>query len=446
VKPSPHGTEWGLGGTCVNVGCIPKKLYHTSAIYGELIDEAVEYGWKVKKESHDWTKLVYAIQDHIAGLNFKYEADLMSKEIEYINALGSFVDAHTVETTDADGNKTTITSDKFVIAVGGRPNYPKIPGAELGITSDDIFSRETPPGKTLVVGGSYVALECAGFIGGLGYDVSVMVRSIVLRGFDRECAEMIKDYMAKHKIKFLNPAEPIAVKKTEKGLLVEYEIGDPKNRQKKSEVFDTVLWAIGRTPSTKDLNLEKVGVKVDPKTQKIIVDDTEKTSVDNIYAIGDVIAGGLELTPVAILAGKLLAGRLFNKKGYTPKMDYVNVPTTVFTPLEYGSVGLHEEAAIKKYGEKNLVIYKKKFNVLERQIPHREDMAFMKLICNAKDKERVLGFHYLGPNAGEITQAVGIAIKLGATKHDFDMTVGIHPTIAETMTKLELGVTEDTGC
>jgi pyruvate/2-oxoglutarate dehydrogenase complex dihydrolipoamide dehydrogenase (E3) component len=307
---------------------------------------------------------------------------------------------------------------------------------------------EKAPGKTLVVGAAYVALECAGFLTGLGFDVTVMVRSVVLRGFDRECANKIQQYMKEKGTKFLQPAEPLSVKKGENGLIVKYFVRDEKDLEKVTEyedTFDTVLFAIGRRPETKRLNLDKIGVKLDA-SGKIIVNEYEQTTVDNIYAIGDVIKGGLELTPVAIKACQLLADRLFNKNTTNPKMDYVNVPTTVFTPLEYGSCGLSEEAAKQKYGAENLVIYKKTYTVLEYTVPYREDKAFIKLICNAKDNERVVGFHILSPNAGEITQAVGIAIKLGATKKDFDSTIGIHPTVAETMTKLELGVEEETGC
>jgi thioredoxin/glutathione reductase (selenoprotein) len=450
VTPTPRGFSWGLGGTCVNVGCIPKKLFHTSALYREIVNDAKSYGWDLPDTPKlNWEQLVAGVQDHICSTNWKYETDLRRNKIKYINALGSLVDAHTIETTDYEGQKSTITADKIVIAVGGRPVYPEIPGAkEYGVTSDDIFALEKPPGKTLVIGAAYVALECAGFLTGLGYDVTVMVRSIVLRGFDRECANKIQQHMKEKGTKFLQPAEPLSVKKGDNGLVVKYFVRDEKDLEKVTEhedTFDTVLFAIGRRPETKRLNLDKIGVKLDA-SGKIIVNEYEQTSVDNIFAIGDVIKGGLELTPVAIKAGQLLADRLFNINTTKPKMDYVNVPTTVFTPLEYGSCGLSEEAAKQKFGTENLVIYKKTFTVLEYTVPYREEKGFIKLICNAKDNERVVGFHILSPNAGEITQAIGIAMKLGATKEDFDSTIGIHPTVAEVMTKLELGVEEETGC
>jgi thioredoxin reductase (NADPH) len=225
--------------------------------------------------------------------------------------------------------------------VGGRPQYPGIPGdKEFGITSDDIFSLKNPPGKTLVVGASYVALECAGFLTALGYDTTVMVRSILLRGFDQDMANRIGAYMENHGTKFIRGTVPTKIEKPDPNgkTIVTYEV----DGQTIQAEYDTVLFAIGRYALTKELNLDKVGIRVE-SNGKIKVSDTEQTEVSHIYAIGDVIYGKLELTPVAIKAGKLLAYRLFG--GATEKMDYINVPTTVFTPLEYGSCGYSEEEA-----------------------------------------------------------------------------------------------------
>ena len=203
------------------------------------------------------------------------------------------------------------------------------------------------------------------------------------------------------------------------------------------------MMAIGRYSDTEKLGLEKCGVKVNKKGQ-LIVNEYEQTSSPHIYGIGDVIEGGLELTPVAIAAGKLLAERLYKENG-SRKMDYINVPTTVFTPSEYGACGYSEEKANETFGKENIIIYKKNCNILEHALPHRLDQAFFKLVC-LKENEQVIGFHYVGPNAGEVTQGIAIAMKLKATKEDFDNTIGIHPTVAENYTKLEFGVTEDTGC
>ncbi|KAL9649096.1 hypothetical protein ABK040_008473 [Willaertia magna] len=451
VKPSPQGTTWGLGGTCVNVGCIPKKLMHTAALIGDRIQDSVRYGWNVIKEEsfirkpvHSWETLVETVQNHVHGLNFKYKIDLKKRGIDYHNLYATFIDAHTIEGKRGDsGEGKKFTARRFCIAVGGRPLIPDIPGAkEYCISSDDVFSMEKEPGKTLVIGASYVALECAGFLHGIGYDTTVMIRSIPLRGFDRECSDKIVEDMSNHGVKFLQPFSPLRIEKLENGrLLVEYE--NNNTHEKSTEEFDTVLAATGRYALTGSLNLEQIGVKTN-NLGKIFVNEYEQSSVAHIYAIGDVIANGLELTPVAIKAGRMLAARLYNSS--PKKMDYEKVPTTVFTPIEYGSCGLTEEEAIKRYGVDNIRIYKKNFYVLEYEPPERESKAFTKIICNLLDEERVIGFHYVGPNAGEVTQGFAVAIKLRATKDDIDDTVGIHPTCAETICKLELGVTEDTGC
>jgi len=433
VKPSPQGTTWGLGGTCVNVGCIPKKLFHTAGILGESLHDAESYGWSVPtKGPHDWAKLVDAVQDYISSLNFGYRTELREKSVTYLNVLGSFVDPHTLECVDKRSKRTRITAKYIVIAVGGRPRQLDIPGREHVISSDDIFSLATPPGKTLCVGASYVSLECAGFLNALGYDTTVMVRSIILRGFDKMSAEMIDEHMVRKGVKFIREALPTSIVKQEDGrLLVTYTgaggvVG--------TEVFDTVLSAIGRYADVEGLNLPAAGVVVGKDGKLTCVN--EQTNVPNIFAIGDVISKAPELTPVAIKAGRLLAARLF--AGSTALMDYKMVPTTVFTPLEYGCVGLSEEEAIEKYGEDRVESFLSGFMPLEWKLTdHRaSDTAYAKLVCDKEDNLRVLGFHVLGPNAGEITQGFAVAVKLGATYHTFCDTVGIQPTTAEEFTTL----------
>jgi pyruvate/2-oxoglutarate dehydrogenase complex dihydrolipoamide dehydrogenase (E3) component len=284
------------------------------------------------------------------------------------------------------------------------------------------------PGKTLVIGASYVALECAGFLTALGYDTTVMVRSILLRGFDQDMANRIGSYMESHHTKFIKGSVPTKLEKPEPNgkILVSYE----QDGQVKQEEYDTVLFAIGRYALTKELNLESTGIRTE-SNGKIKVTDDEQTEVPNIYAIGDVIYGKLELTPVAIKAGKLLAYRLFG--GKTEKMDYVNVPTTVFTPLEYGCCGLSEEDAQAKYGAENISTYHTEFRPLEWSYnkSRPEGECYVKVLVNKLDNERVVGFHICAPNAGEITQGIGIAMKCGVTKELLDSCVGIHPTIAE---------------
>mmetsp|Transcript_8169 Transcript_8169/g.13207 ORF Transcript_8169/g.13207 Transcript_8169/m.13207 type:complete len:506 (+) Transcript_8169:863-2380(+) len=438
VTPSPPGTTWGLGGTCVNVGCIPKKLFHQASELSKYHDDAAHYGWKIGDgtKSHDWTTLVTAVQNHIGSLNWGYRVQLREKKVDYFNALASFVDQNTIKAIDKKGMQKAYTAQHFVIAVGTRPKYPDIPGAiEYGITSDDLFSLQTPPGKTLVVGASYVALECAGFLTSLGYQTKVMARSIFLRGFDQELAEMIALYMEDHGTGMIRQCIPTRLDKlpsgrinvTFKHLLSGIEL---------HEEFDTVLFAIGREAVTGRLNLDAVHVKYDLTSMKIPATN-EQTNVPNIFAIGDVLLGRPELTPVAIQAGKLLARRI--TAASDARMDYDNVPTTVFTPLEYGCCGSSEEDAITRYGEENVEVYHSFFKPLEWTVAEREDnRCFAKIIVHVPDNNRVVGFHILSPNAGEVTQGYAVAMRCGLTKEQLDSTIGIHPTIAEEFTTLRI--------
>lgn len=450
VVPTPTGTQWGLGGTCVNVGCIPKKLMHQSALLGEALSESRDFGWATpEKIAHSWETMKNNIQDHIGSLNWAYRVELRDKKVEYINAYGEFIDEHKLLLTKKNKKTQEITAKNIVIAVGGRPKYPEglIGAEENTITSDDLFSLSYSPGKTLCVGASYVSLECAGFLKGIGLDVTVMVRSILLRGFDQQMADKIGEYMEKHGVKFIRsavPTEIVKVKAPEEGVapgeyIVKYKTNDGKILE---ETYNTVVLAVGREACTDKLNLDKAGVKVNPKNKKVLT-TFEQTNVDHIYAIGDAIdetsagTNATELTPVAIQAGQLLGKRIFGNSDV--KMDYYNVPTTVFTPLEYGAIGYSEEDAIAKFGEENIEVYHQNFWPLEWTVAHKpHDVCYAKLICNKADKERVVGFHVAGPNAGEITQGYAIALKLRATKNDFNNVIGIHPTNSEIFTTMNI--------
>jgi thioredoxin/glutathione reductase (selenoprotein) len=451
VKPSPAGSKWGLGGTCVNVGCIPKKLMHNAALLAESSKvDAPHYGIGVTPETeeawmgmsqdnvakdHSWDTLKNNVQNHIRGLNFKYRVDLREKEVTYLNQLGSFLDEHTLETVDKKGNKGTVTFSRCLIAVGGRPTPVSCEGGELAISSDDVFAMDADPGKVLCVGASYISLECAGFLRGIGKDVTVAVRSILLRGFDRECADLIGTYMKKEGINFREKVVPSKLEKTDDGR-IKCTFSDGT-----SDVYDTVLGAIGRSGDTGKLKLSNVGIAVNPKNDKISA-KFEQTSTPNIYAIGDVMDGCPELTPVAIHAGKALSRRLFG--GSSAPMDYRNVCTTVFTPIEYSTVGYSEDDAFAEFGKENCVVYHKYFVPLEWSIsPTRgHHQGFCKAIVD-KFTNKVLGLHYLGPNAGEVMQGFGTAMKLGCTFEDIVETVGIHPTTAEEITTLT--ITKDSG-
>jgi len=451
VQETPQGTRWGLGGTCVNVGCIPKKLFHRAALLRENLSDARALGWNpgppgepAGPDTNDWGKLTGEVQNHIGSLNFGYRVQLREKKVEYINAFGRFVGPNTIEATKRNGKTVTLTGANFVVAVGGRPRYLGVPGdKELCLTSDDLFQLPKAPGKTLVVGASYIALECAGFLTGLGYDTHVMARSIFLRGFDQEVAEHIGKYMERHGTTMIRGCVPTSFEKD--GDRIKATWKNTEHGFESSNSYDTVLLAVGRDACTADLGLDKAGVKVNPRNGKIDCGEGEQTNVPHIYAIGDVLDGRPELTPVAIKAGKRLAARLFG--GSTTPMDYDTVATTVFTPLEYGCIGLSEEDAKAKYGDEDVEVYHSYLKPLEWTINHaehngvavREDnQCFAKIVVHISDSERVVGLHYVGPDAGEITQGFAVAIKMGATKKDFDDTVGIHPTVAEEFTIMDV--------
>jgi len=272
VKPTPVGTTWGIGGTCVNVGCIPKKLMHQAALLGTALKDAPSFGWNNDaKTTHDWPVMVEAIQDYIKSLNWGYRVALKDGNVTYLNEFAEFVDPHTINATDKKGKSHQIKAKGFIIAVGGRPRYPDIPGArEFGITSDDIFSLKNNPGTTVIIGASYIALECAGFLAGLGIDVTVLVRSILLRGFDRQIAELIGDHMKTHGVRILTGWLPTEVEMVEQGTAdtrsvymvkaTETETGGQLEMK-----CHTVVFAIGRDPCTANLQLEKTGVKMSQK-------------------------------------------------------------------------------------------------------------------------------------------------------------------------------------
>ena len=450
VKPSPRGSAWGLGGTCVNVGCIPKKLMHNATLLGEALEDARAYGWALPPRealTHDWAKMVGAVQDHISSLNFGYRVALREKAVEYKNALGAFKDAHTLVLTDKKGKTSEVRARRFIIATGGRPNALDVPGGEHAISSDDIFSLPASPGKTLVVGASYIALECGGFLAGLGCDTTILVRSILLRGFDQNIAERIGDNMAEaHGVKFVRPAVPKAIEKLASGRLrVTWAHAD--TGAEAADEFDTVFVATGRGADTKGLNLGAAGVAVDKSGKVPTV--AEQTNVPHIYAIGDVVLGMPELTPVAIAAGKLLARRLYG--GSAEGMDYERIATTVFTPLEYGCVGLSEEAAIAAFGADNVDVFHSAFTPLEWAVVESrpQNKCYAKLVVHKVDAGRIVGFHILGPNAGEVTQGWAAAVRMGATYDSFCSTVGIHPTVSEEFTTLTVnkasGASEEKG-
>ncbi|XKL63005.1 hypothetical protein PGB90_005369 [Kerria lacca] len=449
VEPSPRGSKWGIGGTCVNVGCIPKKLMHQAALLGEAIRHAKAFGWElVEPNTSDldevkcnWSKLIAAIQNHIKSVNWTTKVSLRTNNVKYENAQARFENEHTIIGRTKEGSEFKIRGDNIVIAVGLRPIYPDFPGAlEFCITSDDIFSLKEAPGKTVIIGAGYIGLECGGFLNKLGFDVSIMIRSVPLRGFDQQMASLVVKEMEENGVKFLFKCIPHSVTKQSNGKLLvrwRYVTAEENDIEAyKEEEFDTVLLAVGRQSLADEIALREVGVHYNLRNKKIF-SENEQTNVPNIYAVGDVLEGKPELTPVAIQAGKLLASRLFNN---TKKlMDYDNVATTVFTPLEYGCVGLSEETAVKRFGEENIEVYHTYYKPTEFFIPGKNNgNCYLKVICMRELPRIILGIHFVGPNAGEVIQGYAAAVKAGITYDTLENTVGIHPTVSEEFTRLSV--------
>uniref|UniRef100_A0A674DRP5 thioredoxin-disulfide reductase (NADPH) n=1 Tax=Salmo trutta TaxID=8032 RepID=A0A674DRP5_SALTR len=434
VVPTPKGNTWGLGGTCVNVGCIPKKLMHQTALLGTSIQDACKFGWELPEETvkHNWETMKTAVNNYIGSLNWGYRVALRDKNVNYVNSYAEFIESHKIKATNKRGKETFHTAAKFILATGERPRYLGIPGdKEYCITSDDLFSLPHCPGKTLVIGASYVALECGGFLAGLGLDVTVMVRSILLRGFDQDMANRAGKHMEEHGVKFLRKYVPVKVEELEAGTPGRLKV-TAKSTEGDETIegeYNTVLIAVGRDACTGKIGLDQAGVKVNPKNGKIPVNDEEQTNVPHIYAIGDILEGKWELTPVAIQAGKLLARRLYAGASLKVivRQRAFNLPPRKFSPL------------INK-----IHVYHSLFWPLEFTVPNRDNnKCYSKIICNKLDNDRVIGFHYLGPNAGEVTQGYGVAMKCGLTKEQLDNTIGIHPTCAEIFTTME--VTKSSG-
>uniref|UniRef100_A0A8C1J424 Thioredoxin reductase 2 n=2 Tax=Cyprinus carpio TaxID=7962 RepID=A0A8C1J424_CYPCA len=405
VEPSLKGTKWGLGGTCVNVGCIPKKLMHQAALLGTAVKDARKYGWQIPESlSHDWSTMAEAVQNHVKSLNWGHRVQLQDKKVKYLNMKGSLVDTHTIRAVNGKGKE--------------------VPGAmEFGITSDDVFWLKESPKKTLVVGASYVALECAGFLTGIGLDTTVMVRSIALRGFDQQMSGLVTDYMEAYGTKFSWKCTPKSIEKLPSGLL-RVTWMDLNTKEEHQDTFNSVLWAVGRASETKTLNLEKVGVEINKETGKIIVATDEATSVPNIFAIGDIAEGRPELTPTAIKAGKLLARRLVGHS--TELMNYDNV-----------SLLLHAYAFILV--RSLFLVYHAFYKPLEFTVAERDaTQCYIKVVCLREGDQRVLGMHFTGPNAGEVTQGFSLGFQCGLTYEHLRNTVGIHPTCAEELIKLNI--------
>ena len=399
-----------FGGTSVNVGCIPKKLFSYAAHFRDELKDAADFGWSVAEPSFDWRKLVANKDREIDRLNGIYERILVNAGVTIFRDRAVVLDSHSVSL----GGKT-FSAKHILVATGSWPQKPTIPGAELAITSNEAFSLGKLPGRALVVGGGYIAVEFASIFNGLGVATTLAYRGTqLLRGFDADLGTRLGEEMGKKGVSVLLRKNP---SKIEKGLNVTFEDGS-------TDKFDLVMFATGRVPNTANLGLEAAGVKL-AADGAIAVDNYSKSSVDSIHAIGDV-TNRLNLTPVATSEGMALAKTLFGGKP-TP-VDHENVPTAVFANPNLGTVGLSEAKARERFGKVD--IYKTAFRSLKHTMGASEEKIFMKLVVDAAS-QRIVGAHMLGPDAGEVIQGIAIAVKLGATKAQFDATIGIHPTAAE---------------
>jgi glutathione reductase (NADPH) len=403
-----------FGGTCVNVGCIPKKLFSYAAHFREDFEIAEGFGWSAQNLRFDWSTLLANKDREIARLNGVYERVLSLAGAEILRGRAALRGPHEVE---INGKK--ITSKHILVATGSWPVLPRIPGREHAITSNEAFHLERLPARALVVGGGYIALEFASIFHGLGVDTTLSYRGKrLLRGFDAEMGERIAEEMKAKGVKLHFGGEPVAIaRRADASLEVAYSDGPHQDT-------DLVLFATGRRPNTANLGLEEAGVKLSVDGA-IVVDKYSNSSVDSIHAIGDV-TNRVNLTPVATAEAMWLARTLF--RGEPHPVDHEHVPTAVFANPNLATVGLSEEKARERYGAVD--IYKTSFRALKLTLTDKHERTFMKLVVD-RASQRVVGAHMIGPDAGEIIQGIAIAVKLGATKAQFDATLGIHPTAAE---------------
>ncbi|NEQ58101.1 MAG: glutathione-disulfide reductase [Moorea sp. SIO1F2] len=405
-----------LGGTCVNRGCIPKKLMVYASHFPDQFEEAQGYGWSKVHSTLDWTTMITAVNQETERLNGIYQRMLDNSKVELFQGYAKFVDSHTI---DIGGRK--VTAQKILIAVGGHPVKPDIPGIEHAITSDDIFHLKEQPKRIVILGGGYIGVEFACILNGLGSEVTVVIRrDQILRGFDAEIGSEIQQAMENHGIRVLNNSKIIAIENTSAGLNVTVQ-----GQSQTTIIADAVsLAATGRIPNIQNLGLENTGVAIE--NGAIAVDKYSLTTEDHIFAVGD-CTNRMNLTPVAINEGRAFADTVFGGKSRI--MSYENVPTAIFTTPEAATVGLSEAEAREKYGDA-VKVYRSRFRAMYYTLPGRDEKTLMKLVVD-QNTDKVLGAHMVGDHAAEIIQGIAIALKTGATKANFDATVGIHPSSAE---------------
>ena len=412
-----------LGGTCVNVGCIPKKLLVYASHYGDDFDDLAGYGWTVGERRFDWAKLIENKNREIGRLNGIYRTILADAGVSLFEAHAEVIDPHTVS---VDGRR--ITAKYILAAVGSWPAVPRFPGSEHAITSNEAFFLPALPEKVIIVGGGYIGVEFAGIFHGLGAKTTQLYRGeLFLRGFDDDIRKTLADEMRKRGIELCFNADITKIEKA--GIMLRATLNDGSLLE-----AEQILYATGRGSKTPNLGLEKAGVKL-KDNGALVVDEYSKSSVDSIYAIGD-CTDRMMLTPVAIAEGMALANTLFNQKPVKP--SYLNVPTAVFSTPNCGTVGLTEQEARGRKIEVDL--YRTSFKPLKHTLTGRDERTMMKLVVD-RASDKVLGCHMVGSDAGEIIQGLAVALNCGATKAQFDLTIGIHPTAAEEFVTMRPKVT-----
>ncbi len=406
--------ERNLGGTCVNVGCIPKKFLVYASQFSEDFASAEAYGWQLASPSFNWSTFVDHKNKEITRLNKVYAKLLVDSGVEIIKERAQIVGANSVRVGDK-----IITAERILIATGGWPFVPEVVGKAFVVTSNDMFNLKALPKRLLIVGGGYIAVEFAGIMHGLGVEVTIAERSAnVLKGFDTDMRDFLVDEMQKKGIQFRFNCNVEKIEKVADTFIAKVKDGDDIST-------DLVLYATGRVPNTSKLGLDKVGVKVD-KSQAVIINADYQTNIPSIYAIGDV-TNRISLTPVAIAEAIALVNKLYGNKDQ--KVDYVSIPTAVFSQPSMATVGLTEAEARKEYGDQ-IAIFMTDFKPLKNIISGSKERTLMKMIV-VKSTDRVVGIHMVGVEAAEIIQGMALALRAGATKAIFDSTIGIHPTAAE---------------
>ncbi len=409
--------EGRLGGTCVNVGCVPKKIMWHAAQLMHGFSDAEDYGFAAVEPEHNWGKLVARREAYIRRLNEIYGRNLDKAGVAVISGQAAMLDGKRVQV-----NEAIYSAPHILIATGGHPSWPEIPGAALGTDSDGFFGMQNCPASVALAGSGYVAVELAGVLNALGAHVTLILRKAhVVKQFDAMLGDTLLEHLQKSGVEVVTDTQVTQLTEADSGVRAEFDTA------REAQSFDALIWAIGRSPNTHGLNLEVAGIDVGAKGY-IETDKYQNTNVEGILAVGDV-TGRLELTPVAIVAGRRLADRLFGGQA-DRHLDYQNVPTVVFTHPPIGTVGLSEADARKQYGDDAVKVYTSHFTSLYYGVMEHKSPSDMKLVCIGEE-EKVVGLHLIGEGADEMLQGFAVAVRMGATKRDFDDTVAIHPTGAE---------------